>query len=168
MNLVAPLAAFVALASACSTADRPQPAIAYPTDAYVNPFVAYDGLPPPGVSALVPPPLPPLTSMPRDPRPPALSFWGGSVMVTTDRKVDRPTRVIGPIETDEASGNRAAAVAVLRDRARVMGADAVIGVEIAPADGGSGAVHASGLAVRYVEPSPSASPSAAPRSDDVR
>lgn len=76
------------------------------------------------------------------------------VLVTASRKVDRPTEVVGVVDAHEPSGNEAAALASLRERAASMGADAVLGVEFHHGDENHERIHLSGLAVRYLETSP--------------
>ena len=73
------------------------------------------------------------------------------VVVTTARKLDRPTEVVGVIDEHEPSGRQDAALALLRRRAAAMGADGVVGVEFHHGEESGGPTHLSGLAVRYVD-----------------
>lgn len=75
----------------------------------------------------------------------------GEILVTTARKLDRPTEVVGVIDEHEPSGRQDAAFALLRRRAAAMGADAVVGVEFHHGEEKGEPTHLSGLAVRYVD-----------------
>lgn len=73
------------------------------------------------------------------------------IVVTTERKLARPTEIVGVIDEHEPSGRQDAAFALLRDRAAAMGADAVVGVEFHHGEEKGEPTHLSGLAVRYVD-----------------
>lgn len=73
------------------------------------------------------------------------------IVVTTARKLDRPTEVVGVIDEHEPSGRQDAAFALLRRRAAAMGADAVVGVEFHHGEESGEPTHLSGLAVRYTD-----------------
>lgn len=73
------------------------------------------------------------------------------IVVTTSRKLDRPTEVVGVIDAHEPSGRQDAAFALIRERATAMGADAVLSVEFHHGEEKDEPTHLSGLAVRYVD-----------------
>ena len=72
------------------------------------------------------------------------------IIVTTARKLDRATELVGVIDAHQPSGGQDAAFAMLRQRAAAMGADAVVGVEFHHGEDKEEAAHLSGIAVRYV------------------
>ncbi len=76
------------------------------------------------------------------------------IVVTTARKLDRPTELVGVIDEHEPSGRQDVAVALIRERAAAMGADAVVGVEFHHGDEKDEPTHLSGLAVRYMDHRP--------------
>jgi hypothetical protein len=76
------------------------------------------------------------------------------IVITTARKLDRPTEVVGVIDAHEPSGEQDAAMRLLRERAASMGADAVVGVEFHHGEEKDEPTHLSGLAVRFVDRSP--------------
>jgi hypothetical protein len=76
------------------------------------------------------------------------------IVVTPARKLDRPTEMVGVIDEHEPSGRQDAALALIRERAAAMGADAVLGVEFHHGDEKDDPTHLSGLAVRYVDHRP--------------
>ena len=70
-------------------------------------------------------------------------------MYASDR-LDRPYDIIGFISVSDDSSEPDGAVAELRERAGLLGADAVIDVDMRFVQGAWGlATHLSGLAVRY-------------------
>ena len=73
------------------------------------------------------------------------------IVITTARKLERPTEIVGVIDAHEPSGRQDAALALLRRRAAEMGADAVVGVEFHHGDEKDEPTHLSGLAVRYAD-----------------
>jgi hypothetical protein len=70
------------------------------------------------------------------------------VLVVESAHLDRPNEVIGVIDVQDAKGTHDSGVALLRERAAQIGADAVVSVEFHRADAGHVA-HASGLGVRF-------------------
>lgn len=75
-----------------------------------------------------------------------------SIPVYHGRDTGRLTEALGIVDVHEPSGSEEGALHELRRRAAAMGADAVVGVEYHHAEG-TGPVHLSGLAVRFLESS---------------
>ncbi len=75
----------------------------------------------------------------------------GGVFITTTRRLERATEVVGVIDAHEPSGRQDAAFAVIRERAAAMGADAVVAVEFHHGEEPGEPTHLSGLAVRYLD-----------------
>ncbi len=120
----------------CGNVD-PAPVIAYPAPStYTTRIVVEEGH---ERTVVLPPPSEPSGAVSVD------------VVVTTARKLDRATEVVGVIDEHEPSGRQEAALALLRRRAAAMGADAVVGVEFHHGEEEGGPTHLSGLAVRYVD-----------------
>ena len=82
---------------------------------------------------------------------PSTRAMSADIIVTTSRKLDRPTEVVGVIDAHEPSGRQDAAFALIRRRAMAMGADAVVGVEFHHGEENGEPTHLSGLAVRYID-----------------
>lgn len=81
---------------------------------------------------------------------------GGSnpsrIRVLPSKRPDRPAEVVGVVDAHVPMGDHDRALAVLREKAAALGADAVIGVDFAHGEGHGGQpVHLSGLAIRYLE-----------------
>ena len=77
------------------------------------------------------------------PRPP--------VLVLVDKRVDRPTEVVGILDFHSSAADENKGFDELRARAYAMGADAVLAAEFEHgADGGPS--HLSGIAVRFLAP----------------
>lgn len=73
------------------------------------------------------------------------------VEILPTKRTDRPARVVGVVDAHVEMGDHARALSVLREKAAELGADAVIGVELAHGEGHQGApIHLSGLAIRYL------------------
>ena len=74
------------------------------------------------------------------------------IQVLPDKRAPRPAEVVGVVDAHLAQGDEAAAVAVLRQKAADLDADAVIGVDLQHGEGHEGEpIHLSGLAIRYLE-----------------
>ena len=76
------------------------------------------------------------------------------MLVLQAQDAGRPTEVIGVIDVHEPSGSQDIALQTLRERAALIGAEAVLGVEFHHEGEGAGAnkdieTHLSGLAVRF-------------------
>lgn len=87
-------------------------------------------------------------------RNPRLADAAKSMVVLQAQDAGRPTEVIGVIDVHEPTGEHDAALQTLRERAALIGADAVLGIEFHHEDEGGGAnkdieTHLSGLAVRF-------------------
>jgi uncharacterized protein YbjQ (UPF0145 family) len=89
-------------------------------------------------------------------RNPRLADAAKSMVVLQAQDAGRPTEVIGVIDVHEPTGEHDAALQTLRERAALIGADAVLGVEFHHEGDGSGdkkdkdiETHLSGLAVRF-------------------
>lgn len=88
-------------------------------------------------------------------RNPALADPAKKMLVLQSQDAGRPTEVIGVIDVHEPSGSQDAALMTLKERAALLGADAVIGVEFHHEEPSSEAehkdieTHLSGLAVRF-------------------
>lgn len=127
------------VAFGCGNVDPPQPVVLYPAP-YPSPV---EVRPETRVVVAEPPP--------RESEPEREVAVRADILVTTARKLDRPTEVIGVIDEHEPSGRQDAAFALLRRRAAAMGADAVIGVEFHHGEESGEPTHLSGLAVRYLD-----------------
>ena len=74
------------------------------------------------------------------------------IQVLPDKRANRPAEVLGVVDAHVAQGDEEAALAVLRGKAAMLGADAVLGVDLQHGDGHKGEpIHLSGLAVRYLD-----------------
>lgn len=74
------------------------------------------------------------------------------VQVLPSKRPDRPAEVVGVVDAHVPMGDHDRALAVLREKAAALGADAVIGVDFAHGEGHDGQpIHLSGLAIRYLE-----------------
>jgi uncharacterized protein YbjQ (UPF0145 family) len=88
-------------------------------------------------------------------RNPRLADAAKNVVVLQAQDAGRPTEVIGVIDVHEPTGEHDAALQTLRQRAALLGADAVLGIEFHHEDEGNAGehkdieTHLSGLAVRY-------------------
>lgn len=71
------------------------------------------------------------------------------VLVVLAPHLDRPNEVVGVVDVQNDGGTHDSGVALLRQRAAELGADAVVSVEFHAGDGAGHAPHASGLAVRF-------------------
>lgn len=73
------------------------------------------------------------------------------MLVLQAQDAGRPTEVVGVIDVHEPTGEHDAALQTLRQRAALIGADAVIGIEFHHEDGEDKGIetHLSGLAVRF-------------------
>jgi uncharacterized protein YbjQ (UPF0145 family) len=88
---------------------------------------------------------------------PALEDAAKRMVVLQAQDAGRPTEVLGVIDVHEPSGGQDAALETLRQRAALLGANAVLGVEFhhEPEPSGAGGdhkdieTHLSGLAVRF-------------------
>lgn len=79
------------------------------------------------------------------------------IQVLPSKRTDRPAEVVGVVDAHIPMGDHDRALAVLREKAAGLGADAVIGVDFAHGEGhGDQPVHLSGLAIRYLERPPAA------------
>jgi len=89
-------------------------------------------------------------------RNPKLADAAKAMVVLQAQDAGRPTEVIGVIDVHEPTGEHDAALQTLRQRAALIGADAVLGIEFHHEDEGSAEskdkgieTHLSGLAVRF-------------------
>jgi uncharacterized protein YbjQ (UPF0145 family) len=87
-------------------------------------------------------------------RNPRLDEAAKKMLVLQAQDAGRPTEVIGVIDVHEPTGEHDAALQTLRQRAALIGADAVLGIEFHHEDEGGGdhkdiETHLSGLAVRF-------------------
>jgi uncharacterized protein YbjQ (UPF0145 family) len=87
-------------------------------------------------------------------RNPRLEEAAKRLLVLQAQDAGRPTEVIGVIDVHEPTGEHDAALQTLRQRAALIGADAVLGIEFHHEDEGGGdhggiETHLSGLAVRF-------------------
>ncbi len=137
----APLLFFFAVAG-CGAAEHPR-ATPYETTAYANPFSAGAVAPAPPPDSPSPPP------MPSNPRAPVFAIESSSIVVTTAHELDAATEDIGPVQEIVWGGMQAEAMSALRQRARAIGADAVVGLEL-DVDPATRLVRMTGTAVRYV------------------
>jgi uncharacterized protein YbjQ (UPF0145 family) len=86
-------------------------------------------------------------------RNPRLADAAKAMLVLQAQDAGRPTEVIGVIDVHEPTGQHDAALQTLRERAALIGADAVVGIEFHHEDDHGDdkgiATHLSGLAVRF-------------------
>lgn len=82
--------------------------------------------------------------------PPPSASWAG-VQVYADKRVPRPTEVLGVLDFHSNAASEDKGFDELRARAAALGADAVLGAEFEHGEGGAPS-HLSGLAVRFLEP----------------
>ena len=86
-------------------------------------------------------------------RNPRLADAAKNMVVLQAQDAGRPTEVIGVIDVHEPTGEHDAALETLRERAALIGADAVLGIEFhhddEHGDDKGIATHLSGLAVRF-------------------
>ena len=81
---------------------------------------------------------------------PAPTAAARSVQVLVDRRIDRPTEVVGVLDFHSDAQDENKGFDELRARAAALGADAVIGAEFEHGDG-DGPSHLSGMAVRFLD-----------------
>lgn len=74
-----------------------------------------------------------------------------SVQVFVDKRVPRPTEVIGVLDFHSDAASEDKGFDELRTRAAALGADAVLGAEFEHGDSGEPS-HLSGIAVRFLAP----------------
>jgi hypothetical protein len=84
-----------------------------------------------------------------DPAPVAAAPWHG-VLVLVDKRVDRPTEVVGVLDFHSQATSEDKGFEELRARAAAMGAEAVIGAEFEHGEGNEPS-HLSGMAVRFLD-----------------
>jgi len=73
------------------------------------------------------------------------------IQVLPGKRPDRPAEVIGVVDAHVPMGDHERALAVLKEKAAALGADAVIGVDFEHGEAhDKEPVHLSGLAVRYL------------------
>lgn len=76
------------------------------------------------------------------------------VQVLPEKRPSRPAEVVGVVDAHVDMGDHEQALALLREKAAALGADAVIGVDLQHGEGHKGEpIHLSGLAVRYLDAS---------------
>ena len=78
------------------------------------------------------------------------------IQVLPGKRPDRPAEVVGVVDAHVPMGDHERALAVLKEKAAALGADAVIGVDFEHGEAhDNGPVHLSGLAIRYLrQPTP--------------
>ena len=84
------------------------------------------------------------------PAPSVMAPSGREVVVLVDKRVDRPTEVLGVFDFHTAATSQDKGFEELKVRAAALGADAVIGAEFEHGDDG-GPSHLSGMAVRFLD-----------------
>jgi hypothetical protein len=109
---------------------------------------------PPGATTAPPPPIYVSSStsvgLPQSVEPSGLPpNWRG-VQVFIDKRVDRPTEVIGVLDFHSDANSEDKGFDQLRARAAAMGADAVLGAEFEHGDGDEPS-HLSGIVVRFLD-----------------
>lgn len=74
------------------------------------------------------------------------------IPVLPAKRPDRPAEVVGVVDAHLPVADHERGLAVLRQKAAALGADAVIGVDFAHGEGHAGEpTHLSGLAIRYLD-----------------
>jgi hypothetical protein len=84
------------------------------------------------------------------PPPPPMTPRARVVQVFVDKRIPRPTEVVGVLDFHSAATNEDKGFDELRARAAALGADAVIGAEFEHGEGGEPS-HLSGMAVRFLD-----------------
>jgi hypothetical protein len=84
------------------------------------------------------------------PATPVTGISARSVVVLVDKRVDRPTEVVGVLDFHSNANGMDKGFDELRARAAALGADAVLGAEFEHGDDG-GPSHLSGMAVRFLD-----------------
>lgn len=74
-----------------------------------------------------------------------------SIMVVTDRRIPRPSEVVGVLDFHSSATSQDKGFDELRIRAAAIGADAVISAEFEHG-GGDEPSHLAGIAVRFLDP----------------
>jgi hypothetical protein len=82
--------------------------------------------------------------------PPVMTPRARTVQVFVDKRVPRPTEVVGVLDFHSAATNEDKGFDELRARAAALGADAVIGAEFEHGEGREPS-HLSGMAVRFLD-----------------
>jgi hypothetical protein len=80
---------------------------------------------------------------------PPVASWA-AVQVLVDKRVDRPTEVVGVLDFHSDANSEDKGFDELRARAAALGADAVIGAEFEHGEGNEPS-HLSGMAVRFLD-----------------
>lgn len=89
----------------------------------------------------------------------ALPSRAAHVQVLPEKRPSRPAEVVGVVDAHVDMGEHDRALAVLREKAAALGADAVIGVDLQHGEGHKGEpIHLSGLAIRYLDASSAVRP----------
>jgi hypothetical protein len=88
----------------------------------------------------------PVASERTEPKPPSVD--PSHVLVVESAHLDRHGEVVAVLDAEDTLGTHASGVALLRERAAALGADAVVSVEFHHGDAGRPS-HVSGLAVRF-------------------
>ncbi len=74
------------------------------------------------------------------------------ILILPSKRPDRPSEVVGVVDAHVPMGDHDRALAVLKEKAAALGADAVIGVDFEHGEGHAGEpLHLSGLAVRWID-----------------
>jgi hypothetical protein len=81
---------------------------------------------------------------------PTPSIASSGVVVLVDKRVDRPTQVVGVLDFHSDANSEDKGFDELRARAAALGADAVIGAEFEHGEGNEPS-HLSGMAVRFLD-----------------
>ncbi len=82
--------------------------------------------------------------------PPVAAASWSTVLVLVDKRVDRPTEVVGVLDFHSQATSEDKGFDELRARAAAMGAEAVIGAEFEHGEGNEPS-HLSGMAVRFLD-----------------
>ncbi len=82
--------------------------------------------------------------------PPPMTPRARTVQVFADKRVPRPTEVVGVLDFHSAATSEDKGFDELRARAAALGADAVIGAEFEHGEGNEPS-HLSGMAVRFLD-----------------
>jgi len=142
------LAALLACAG-CASEYHPE---YHPVSSYtVNQSVSYPTIYEVGAGAPQVESPPPVVSTPPDPRP---AVDPSHVLVIESARLERPGEVICVVDVADATGTRDSGLALLKQRAAEMGADAVVSVEFHRGASEGQPAHVSGLAGRFLKAAP--------------
>lgn len=130
-----PFASLALVACVPNTPGPVTPNVVVSSSTYVGSDPSSDGAPPESNQGL---------------GPPGATLAPPSILVVTERRLPRPTEIIGVLDFHSDAASEDKGFNELRQRAAGLGADAVIGAEFEHGAAGEPS-HLSGLAVRFLD-----------------